>query len=152
GLCEEEANGARSAGLADPRRLDRCSSRVEAGRGGQRGGRDGGGIVLDGGGGGGRGRRPPPPADGRGPTTRPERGRARRRARAAGPTRTRPLRSRPTHARYAASAFPMTVSMMWSKNAGSLPDERAHAIRTTAMAAAARITSAYSAVVCPSSR
>src|SRR3990172_5198798 len=41
--------------------------------------------------------------------------------------------------------------MMLSKNAGSLPDERAHAISTTATAAAARITSAYSAVVCPAS-
>jgi len=36
---------------------------------------------------------------------------------------------------------------MLSKNAGSFPDERAHAINTTATAAAARITSAYSAVV-----
>src|SRR5947207_8499000 len=42
--------------------------------------------------------------------------------------------------------------MMLSKKAGSFPDERAHAIRTTAIAAAARITRAYSAVVCPSSR
>src|SRR5919204_6651236 len=39
--------------------------------------------------------------------------------------------------------------MMLSKNAGSLPDDRAHVIRTTATAAAARITSAYSAVVWP---
>src|SRR3954451_5142500 len=39
--------------------------------------------------------------------------------------------------------------MMLSKNDGSLPDDRAHAISTTATAAAARITSAYSAVVCP---
>src|SRR5688572_2564174 len=39
--------------------------------------------------------------------------------------------------------------MMLSKNAGSFPDDRAHAISTTAMAAAARITRAYSAVVCP---
>jgi hypothetical protein len=39
--------------------------------------------------------------------------------------------------------------MMLSKNAGSFPDERAHTIKTTAIAAAARITSAYSAVVCP---
>src|SRR5215218_7775295 len=39
--------------------------------------------------------------------------------------------------------------MMFSKNDGSLPDDRAHAISTTATAAAARITSAYSAVVCP---
>ncbi len=41
--------------------------------------------------------------------------------------------------------------MMESKNAGNLPDDRAHAINTTATAAAARITSAYSAVVCPAS-
>ena len=41
--------------------------------------------------------------------------------------------------------------MMWSKNAGSFPDDRAHAIRTIAMAAAARITRAYSAVVWPRS-
>ena len=50
GLCVEEANRDRRAALADPRRLDRCSSRVETGRGGERGGPDGGGIVLDGGG------------------------------------------------------------------------------------------------------
>src|SRR3972149_4733282 len=42
--------------------------------------------------------------------------------------------------------------MMLSKNAGSLPDERAQAMSTTATAAAARMTSAYSAVVCPTSR
>jgi hypothetical protein len=54
--------------------------------------------------------------------------------------------------RQAAFASPITVSMMLSKNAGSLPDERAQAMRTTAIAAAARITRAYSAVVCPSSR
>ena len=41
--------------------------------------------------------------------------------------------------------------MILSKNAGSLPDERAHAIKTTAIAAAARITRAYSAVVWPRS-
>src|SRR5919197_1237020 len=41
--------------------------------------------------------------------------------------------------------------MIESKNAGSLPEARAHAISTTATAAAARITSAYSAVVCPAS-
>src|SRR5688500_12515149 len=39
--------------------------------------------------------------------------------------------------------------MMLSKNAGSFPEDRAHAISTTATAAAARITRAYSAVVCP---
>src|SRR5207249_4701065 len=42
--------------------------------------------------------------------------------------------------------------MTLSKNEGSLPDDLAHAINTTATATAARITSAYSAVVCPSSR
>ena len=52
--------------------------------------------------------------------------------------RTRPSRTRPTDGCYAASAFPMTVSMMWSRNAGSLPDERAHAIKTTAIATKAR--------------
>src|SRR6188472_2720201 len=41
--------------------------------------------------------------------------------------------------------------MSESKNAGSLPDARTHAISTTATAAAAKITSAYSAVVCPAS-
>src|SRR5262245_32966431 len=41
--------------------------------------------------------------------------------------------------------------MIESKNAGNLPEARAQAIRTTATAAAARITSAYSAVVCPAS-
>ena len=41
--------------------------------------------------------------------------------------------------------------MILSKNAGSLPEDFAHAIRTTAIATAARITSAYSAVVCPAS-
>ena len=49
------------------------------------------------------------------------------------------------------SALPVTLSMMSSKNAGSLPTSFAQAISTTATAAAARITSAYSAVVWPSS-
>src|SRR4029453_4425352 len=41
--------------------------------------------------------------------------------------------------------------MMASKNAGNLPEDRAQEINTTATAAAARITSAYSAIVCPAS-
>jgi hypothetical protein len=44
---------------------------------------------------------------------------------------------------------PTMRSMIWSKNAGSFPDDRAHVMRTTAIAAAARMTSAYSAVVWP---
>src|SRR5919198_4124432 len=42
--------------------------------------------------------------------------------------------------------------MILSKKAGNFPDDRAHVISTMATAAAARITNAYSAVVCPSSR
>src|SRR2546426_12165136 len=42
--------------------------------------------------------------------------------------------------------------MTLSKNSGSFPDDWAHAIRTRATAAAARMTRAYSAVVWPPSR
>src|SRR6266542_1582708 len=42
--------------------------------------------------------------------------------------------------------------MFLCKNEGSSPDDPTHATSTMATAAAARITSAYSAVVCPSSR